>query len=29
MPRETFTAKGNQTRESIERSARKLFAERG
>ncbi|MCU1695651.1 MAG: TetR/AcrR family transcriptional regulator [Mycobacterium sp.] len=29
MPRDTFTAKGNQTRESIERVARKLFAERG
>ena len=29
MPRETFTAKGNQTREAIERAARKLFAERG
>jgi AcrR family transcriptional regulator len=29
VPRETFTAKGNQTRESIERAARKLFAERG
>ena len=29
MPRDTFTAKGNQTRESIERAARKLFAERG
>ena len=29
MPRETFTAKGNQTRDAIERAARKLFAERG
>jgi len=29
VPRETFTAKGNQTREAIERAARKLFAERG
>jgi AcrR family transcriptional regulator len=29
VPRETFTAKGNQTRDSIERAARKLFAERG
>ncbi|MDT5124936.1 MAG: hypothetical protein QOG79_3604 [Mycobacterium sp.] len=29
MPRETFTAKGHQTRNAIERAARKLFAERG
>jgi len=29
VPRETFTAKGNQTRDAIERAARKLFAERG
>jgi AcrR family transcriptional regulator len=29
MPAETLTAKGRQTRESIELAARKLFAERG
>jgi AcrR family transcriptional regulator len=29
VPRDTFTAKGHQTREAIERAARKLFAERG
>ncbi|MET0455913.1 MAG: TetR/AcrR family transcriptional regulator [Mycobacterium sp.] len=29
MPAESLTAKGLQTRETIERSARKLFAERG
>jgi AcrR family transcriptional regulator len=29
VPRETFTAKGHQTREAIECAARKLFAERG
>ncbi|HEV7423370.1 MAG TPA: TetR/AcrR family transcriptional regulator [Mycobacterium sp.] len=29
MPREKLTAKGHQTREAIERAARKLFAERG
>lgn len=29
MPSDTLTAKGRQTREAIERAARKLFAERG
>jgi AcrR family transcriptional regulator len=29
VPRETLTAKGHQTRDAIERAARKLFAERG